>query len=129
MGVTIPGFLFSMTLLPAGQTRAAELTKQLAPDAIGTVQGMTRMSLDFGKAVAPVISTALYGEGGGTYVSYVWVAVLMILAGVNYAINGKKVGGASANVEDADAGNEYKKDETNATELIGVENAKKQVGI
>ena len=80
MGVTIPGFLFSMTLLPAGQTRAAELTKQLAPDAIGTVQGMTRMSLDFGKAVAPVISTALYGEGDGTYVSYVWVAVLMILA-------------------------------------------------
>ena len=125
MGVTIPGFLFSMTLLPAGQTRAAELTKQLAPDAIGTVQGMTRMSLDFGKAVAPVISTALYGEGDGTYVSYVWVAVLMILAGVNYAINGKKVGGASAIF----SGNEYKKDETNATELIGVENAKKQVGI
>ena len=119
-----------MTLLPAGQTRAAELTKQLAPDAIGTVQGMTRMSLDFGKAVAPVISTALYGEGGGTYVSYVWVAVLMILAGVNYAINGKKVGGASAIVEDADAcKKDYKKDETNATELIGVENAKKQVGI
>ena len=114
-----------MTLLPAGQTRAAELTKQLAPDAIGTVQGMTRMSLDFGKAVAPVISTALYGEGDGTYVSYVWVAVLMILAGVNYAINGKKVGGASAIF----SGNEYKKDETNATELIGVENAKKQVGI
>ena len=95
MAVTIPGFLFSMTLLPAGQTRAAELSKVLAPDAIGTVQGMTRMSLEFGKTVAPIISTALYGDGDGTLVSYLWVAIIMVLASINFVINGKKDGGAS----------------------------------
>ena len=106
MAVTIPGFLFSMTLLPAGQTRAAELSKVLAPDAIGTVQGMTRMSLEFGKTVAPIISTALYGEGDGTLMSYLWVAIVMMLTAINFVINGKKDGGAS-NMHD---GNNSKED-------------------
>ena len=51
MVLMIPGFLLTMTLLPSGQTIAADLTKRLAPDAIGTIQGVTRMSLDFGKTV------------------------------------------------------------------------------
>ena len=95
MAVTIPGFLFSMTLLPAGQTRAAELSKVLAPDAIGTVQGITRMSLEFGKTVAPIISTALYGDGDGTLISYLWVAIIMVLTAINFIINGKKDGSAN----------------------------------
>ena len=87
-------------------TRAAELSKVLAPDAIGTVQGMTRMSLEFGKTVAPIISTALYGEGDGTLMSYLWVAIVMMLTAINFVINGKKDGGAS-NMHD---GNNSKED-------------------
>lgn len=118
MGLTIPSFLLTMTLLPTGQTIAATLTKHLAPNAVGTVQGLTRMTFDAGKTVAPVISTALYGEGNGTLISYLWVTVIMVLAAINYGINGKKDGGAfNIQVTDTNTGND---DDDKANNGIGM---------
>ena len=53
-----------------------------------------------------IISTALYGEGDGTLMSYLWVAIVMMLTAINFVINGKKDGGAS-NMHD---GNNSKED-------------------
>ena len=117
MVLTIPGFLLTMTLLPSGQTIAADLTKRLAPDAIGTVQGVTRMALDLGKTVSPVISTALYGSGEGTFVSYLWVTIIMLLAGINFVINGKKDGAIQGSTHDVELSDAVNK-ETNQEEEI-----------
>ena len=74
-------FLIVMLLLPTGQMAAADLSKVLTPTAVGSVQGLTRVGLDFGKVLAPIISATIYGDGEGSPWAYIWVGVSMVLIG------------------------------------------------
>ena len=87
--VSLPSFLFGVTVMPSTQTVAAVLTKKIAPDAVGTVQGLSRMTVEIGKCIGPIISMTLYGNGDGNFVAYLWVGILLYIGAIIYCACGK----------------------------------------
>ena len=85
----MPIFLIAMILLPTGQTAAADLSKVLAPTAVGGVQGLTRVGVDFGKVIAPIVSASIYGDGNGRPMAYGWVGICMVVAGILFGVYSK----------------------------------------
>ena len=82
-------FISAITCMPAMNMVTASLAEKHAPDAVATVQGITKTFSELGKMCSPIISVVLYGSGNNfeSFYSYLWVTVILFIAAITFYFN------------------------------------------